>query len=153
MKSNIFDWQYELDAWAPVITTKDDMFAVGNAYNQSVGIELLEGKMTLVDVVSKKQVATFAGELDTWARENYPSPEVIEQNKDIITGMKSEVNSLVAEVVTSGKTMSSVIAARKADEQAAGVSKRAYCGCPFIIFYCAVTDGCAGACVLVFCTG
>lgn len=49
VKSELFDWQYELDASASAITTKDEMYATANAWNQTVSIELLDGTMSLVD--------------------------------------------------------------------------------------------------------
>jgi len=79
--SDIFDWHYELDAMALVITTKSEMYATADAFNQTVSIELVEGTMMLVDQMSKKQVATFSGALNEWARAAYPSPSLIANMK------------------------------------------------------------------------
>ena len=49
MKSSVFGWQYELDSTVPVITTKDEIMSTAEAYNQTVGIELVGGEMMMVD--------------------------------------------------------------------------------------------------------
>ena len=151
--SNVFGWQYQLDATAPAITTRDEMNAMADAYNHTVSIELVQGTMMLVEQMEKKQVATFGGALDEWARAAYPSPSLIakmEQSGEI-EGYKAELTGLLADVAA-GSTMANALTARRAVREAKGLTKRDCGGCPIIIWSCPLMPGCGGACILIFCT-
>jgi len=109
--------------------------------------------MMLVDQMSKKQVATFRGPLNEWARAAYPSPSLIANMKQSgeLAGPKAELNGLLA-AVAAGTPMTNAVAARRADQEASGLAKR-NCVCPIVIFSCLIIDGCSGACVVFICTG
>ena len=72
--SDLFGWQYELDPAAPALATMDDIRATADAYNGTINFELVEGSLTLVEQISKKQVASLDPEIDAWARAAYPAP-------------------------------------------------------------------------------
>ena len=151
--SELFGWHYELDAAAPAITTKDELYALANAYNQTVSIELVDGTMMMVEQMEKKQVATFGGALDEWARAAYPSPSLIASMKKSgkLSGLSTQLDSLVAEVAA-GSSMTTALAAYRANHQARALDKR-NCVCPIFVFSCLLIDGCAGLCLLFVCTG
>jgi hypothetical protein len=153
MKSDVFGWQYELDASAPVITTQAEIFTTADAYNQTVGIELVGGKMMIIDMMNHKQVATMGGAVEEWARANYPTEEVIASNSDLVQEMKAEM-SLHIDDVKAGIPLDRSMAMRKTTSglQARENVPRAFCACPVLPISCLVI-GCKGICLLFACTG
>ena len=61
-------WTFEADDTAPVISTVDDALNLSETYNNTVAMESFGEKIVLVDLRTKKQVATVGGELETTSR-------------------------------------------------------------------------------------
>lgn len=78
------------------------MYTLAHRFNDTVSIELVGGAMMLVGQMQKKQVATFGGVLDEWARAAYPSPLDIARIKNTgeVAGVKTELNEVLAEAAT-----------------------------------------------------
>ncbi|KAK0648553.1 hypothetical protein B0T16DRAFT_388753 [Cercophora newfieldiana] len=134
--SDVYGWQYELDTTVPTILTKDEMFTIGDAHNKTVSIELVDGTMMLVDQLAKKQVATFGGALDEWARAAYPSPALIASMKKSgeLDEVKAGLNGILG-AVAAGAPMDKALAAHKAEQEVAGLTKR-NCLCIGPVYVC-----------------
>ncbi|KAE9377524.1 hypothetical protein N431DRAFT_327868 [Stipitochalara longipes BDJ] len=149
MKSEVFGWQYELDFTAPVITTKEEIYTTADAYNQTVGIELVNGTMMMIDLMQNKQIATFGGAVDEWARANYPGEDIINDTA-FIEEMKNKLMGHLDDV-RAGIPLKQSLAARSTDSDLANVDPRKPCGCPLLPIACLI-EGCKGICLLVLCS-
>ena len=100
----------------------------------------------LVEQMEKKQVATFSGALDEWARAVYPSPELIASMKQSgeFASAETEMSGLLASVAA-GSSLRNALAA-------SGLEKRA-CICPVFVGACLLTPGCDGLCIILICSG
>jgi hypothetical protein len=150
MKSDVFGWQYELDSTAPVITTQEEIYTTADAYNQTVGIELVNGTMMMIDMMQNKQIATFGGAVDEWARSNYPSEDIINDSA-FIEEMKNKLAGHLDDV-RAGIPLKQSLAARGTDSGQGSLNPRKACGCPLLPISCLI-EGCKGICLLVLCSG
>ncbi|KAH8760316.1 hypothetical protein BGZ57DRAFT_858506 [Hyaloscypha finlandica] len=88
-------WRYELDAAAPTIKTLDEAHNLSNAYNNTVGVDKINGKYLVIDHAQKKQVATIDGDLAEAAESNYPS-HFVGTNSTVITSAMEKVDHYLA---------------------------------------------------------
>ncbi|PMD65724.1 uncharacterized protein K444DRAFT_625265 [Hyaloscypha bicolor E] len=88
-------WRYELDAAAPTIKTLDEAHSLSNAYNNTVGVDKIDGKYLVIDHAQKKQVATIGGDLEEAAESNYPS-NLVGTNSTVITSAMEKVDYYLA---------------------------------------------------------
>lgn len=58
-KSELYDWYYQLDNTAPMVSTIDQVVDVSTAYNGTVRVERINGTMMIIDHAQMKQVATL----------------------------------------------------------------------------------------------
>jgi len=119
--------------FAPIITSQEEIYTIGDAYNNTVGIELVGDTMMMIDMLSKKQVATMAGPIDAWARVAYPSKEVI-ADAALVAEMKSELVGFL-DGVRAGTSVEDSLAKRlmaKASGVENAVEKRDACSCPVL---------------------
>ncbi|KAF4636655.1 hypothetical protein G7Y89_g1438 [Cudoniella acicularis] len=96
--SEVFGWQYELDPMAPIITQKHEILAIARAHNKTVGIEMVNGTMMIIDHLQRKQVATMQGDVEQWARSSYPHATIndsalIEKTKAVAIGHLDNIRS------------------------------------------------------------
>jgi hypothetical protein len=150
VESEVFGWQYELDSTVPVITTQEEIFTTADAYNQTVGIELVGGTMMMIDLLQNKQVATFGGDLDKWARSNYPGEDVLNDSA-FIEDMKNQLAGHLDDV-RAGIPLEQSLAARSTDSDVESLVPRKACGCPILPIACKIIK-CKGICLLVLCSG
>jgi hypothetical protein len=120
-------WRYELDAAAPTIKTLDEAHSLSNAYNNTVGVDKIDGKYLVIDHAQKKQVATIGGDLEEAAESNYPS-NLVGTNSTVITSAMEKVDHYLAH----GTFPETGVAANTLDE-------RGICGpCIILFFTCAI---------------
>ncbi|KAK4447118.1 hypothetical protein QBC34DRAFT_143355 [Podospora aff. communis PSN243] len=152
VKSPLFDWSYELDPSAPIITSMDDMDATAKAWNNTVSIEHIEGTFMLVEQLSKTQVATFGGALLDWARANEPTEEQLAAARDSGKIDEMEANGILAAIAT-GMSMDDVVEARTlARRDTLRQSFKWDCHfCPGIPIFSCKWMGCTGLCLAFIC--
>src|SRR4051794_37318079 len=97
--------------------------------------------------MNNKQVATFGGDLDAWARSNYPSEEML-NDSTLVEEMKSQLETHLDDV-KAGMSLAKSLAAR---DLAPSVAPRAFCACPVLPISCLLIK-CKGICLLFACTG
>ena len=101
--------------------------------------------------MNNKQVATFGGDLDAWARSNYPSEEIL-NDSTLVEEMKSQLEAHLSDV-KAGMSLAKSLAVRGLDvDVAPTVAPRAFCACPVLPISCLLIK-CKGICLLFACTG
>lgn len=71
MKSDVFDWTYELDDTAPIVTTHEQASHIGHAHDGNVRVDRVNGTFMIVESTQKRQLATLAGEAAAFAESVY----------------------------------------------------------------------------------
>ena len=131
-----------------------EVYSISYQYNHTVGIEAVGGQMMLIDHLQKKQVATMSGQVEDWARTNYPSEDYLKQPgvvQNAIAGMAtlmqvSNANDTLDE--WSGRWE------KPGSPPPSSNDKRGVCGaCPILIFTCGVNGASCefATCIVVLC--
>ncbi|KAK0622507.1 hypothetical protein B0T14DRAFT_563956 [Immersiella caudata] len=117
-QSSFFGWQYQLDASAPVITAMSEVYATSTAWNDTVSLEVIEGIPSLVDQVSKTQIATLGGALGDWALAEQPTEEQMAAAKaaGVDIALKAGLADTLA-AVAAGMSMADALKAHSLDKR------------------------------------
>lgn len=138
MDSAIFPgYRYELDEEAPVVTTRDEAYDLDDHYNQTVGIERVNGIMMLIEHRSKKQVAKLHGEFGDWVQKNYPSDAQLADHEKRDHAMRNAEYYL-----QHGKFPEELVQRESGPVASYRLADRRVCGdCPLFVQSCKLNPG------------